>query len=241
MGKAVEGFVPSTNAPLFANGPWPRGTTFSLSVPGLPPVSINATHMGFCGGMAFLTRDIFESGTPQLRDRIAADIPPPLAQLILRRLIDSFGGPATVAKWLAFTQKLDHDTVLGGPGVFYLTVQECQAIMADIDAGMLCPIGVVLTQSLAPRDVFQNHAELVYGYDLAGSQLTLHTYDCNHPGRDDITINLDITAPGTAKPISTTGTAGATPNRVRGFFRLRYTHADPSAAYLDDALAAPAP
>lgn len=117
MGKAVQGFMPSTNAPLFANGPWPRGSTLSLSVPGLPPVSINATHMGFCGGMAFLTRDVFESGTPQLRGRIAADIPPPLAQLILRRLIDSFGGPATVAKWLAFTQKPDHDTVLGGPGV----------------------------------------------------------------------------------------------------------------------------
>ncbi len=236
--KSVPGFLPSTNAPLFANGPWPPGTSFTVSIPGLPPISVNTTQMGFCGGMSFLTRDIFESGTPQLRGLVAADIPPALAQLILRRLIDSFDGPPTVAKWLDFTQKLDHDTVFGGPGAFHMTVNECPAIMADIDAGILCPIGVVLIQSLAPWAVFQNHAELVWGYDLIGSELTLHVYDCNNPGSDDITINLDISSPTPAKAISTNGTDGPTHGQVRGFFRLPYTHADPSAAYIDDAVVA---
>lgn len=238
MGKVVAGFEPSTKAPLFANGPWPPGTAFTVSVPGLPPVSVNTTQMGFCGGMAFLARDIFESDMPQLRGRVAADIPQPLAQLILRRLIDSFDGPATVAKWVAFTQKLDHDTVLAGPGAFHLTVEECPAIMANIDAGILCPIGVVLTQSLAPWAVFQNHVELVYGYDLDGAQLTLHVYDCNNPGSDTIAVSLDVSSPAPAKVISTNGTAGPRPNQIRGFFRLPYTHADPSAAYIDDAVVA---
>jgi len=234
--KFVPGFLPSKSAPLFANGPWPPGTSFTVPIPGLPPISINTTQMGFCGGMSFLTRDIFESGMPQLRGLVAADIPAALAQLILHRLIDSFDGPATVAKWLAFTQKLDHDTVFGGPGVFHMTVSECAAIMTDIDAGILCPIGVVLAQSLAPWAVFQNHAELVWGYDLTGSQLTLHVYDCNNPARDDITIGLDISSPTPAKDIFTNGTYGPTYDHVRGFFRLPYTHADPSAAYIDDAV-----
>lgn len=231
----VPGFKPSQNAPLFPNGPWPTGTSFNVSIAGLPPISINATQMGFCGGMSFLTRDIFESGTPQLRGKSSADIPLPLAQLILARLITSFDGPATVAEWLGFTQKLDHGTVFGGPGTFHLTVEQCPAIMAAVDAGHLCPIGVVLIQSLAPWDVFQNHVELVWGYDLAGSQLTLHVYDCNNPGNDDITISLDISAPTPAKTISTNGTSGPNPGAIRGFFQLPYAHADPSAAYIDEA------
>src|SRR6266487_1637250 len=232
----VPGFRPSTNAPLFSNGPWPAGTSFGVSIDGLPAVNIDATMMGFCGGMSFLARDIFESGMPQLRGTSSSQIPMALAQLILARLIQSFDGPVTVAQWLAFTQKLDHDTVLGGPGVFHLTVNECPAIMADIDAGRLCPIGVVLIQSLAPWDVFQNHVELIWGYELAGSQLTLHVYDCNRPGRDDITIGLDISTPTPAKTITTNGTEGPNPGQVRGFFRLPYTRADPSAAYIYDAV-----
>lgn len=236
MSGNVAGFTPTTRAPLFGNGPWPPGTALQVSIPGLPAVSINVTQMGLCGGMAFLTRDIFESGTPQLRGQSAADIPPPLAQLVLRRLIDSFGGAGVVAKWLQFTRTLDHNTVLGGTGVFGLTLQECQAIMADVDAGRLCPIAVVLTQSLLPWAVFDNHVELVWGYDLAGTQLTLHVYDCNHPGNDTITISLDTSGPVPAKVIATNGTAGPNPGQVRGFFRLPYTHADPSAAYVDDAV-----
>src|SRR4029453_6835644 len=91
----VPGFLPSTRAPRFANGPWPHGTRLSISVAGLPPATINATRMGLCGGMSFLTRDIVESGTPQLRGTQADQIPVALAQHILGRLIDSFSGPAT--------------------------------------------------------------------------------------------------------------------------------------------------
>jgi hypothetical protein len=239
----VPGFSPSLNAPLFANAriadPWPAGTSFTL-IPGLPQISIDTTVMGFCGGMSFLTRDIFEAGTAQLRGRVTHEIPLALAQLIQSRLVDSFLGPGTVANWLAFTRALDHDTVAWGPGAFGRTVGECMAVMADIDAGMLCPIGVVLTQSLLPEAVFDNHAELVWGYDLDGHQLTLHVYDCNAPGGDEITITLDISSPTPAKTISTNGTNSqgtVGPGTIRGFFRLPYTHKDPSGAYIDDAVA----
>ncbi len=233
----VTNFKPSTNAPQFANGPWPPGTEITLiDIPGLPKVSIDATKMGFCGGMSFLTRDIFESGTQQLRGTSAALIPLSLARMILTRLGQSFSGPNVVPRWLHATSELDHGTVLLGPGLFAETVADCAVVTSEIDAGRLCPIGVVLTQSAGPWDVFQNHVELVWGYERAGDILTLHVYDCNNPNRDDIVIQLDVSSPTPAKTITTNGTAGPAAGTIRGFFPLPYTHADPSPAYIDDAV-----
>jgi hypothetical protein len=232
---AVPGFLPSTRAPLFHNGPWPPGTSLQISILGLPPVSIDATQMGLCGGMSFLTRDIFESGTTQLQGTDSASIPVPLAQHILGRLVDSFDGPPVVSRWLADTQALDHDTWVWGHGLFHRTFDEIPGIIADVDNGILCPIGLVLVHSYAPWDVFQNHVVLVWGYERHGDLLTLRTYDCNCPGRDDIVIQLDISSATPAKIITTNGTGNiGDPGHVRGFFRLPYTHADPSPAYIDD-------
>jgi hypothetical protein len=233
---AVPGFKPSQNAPMFHNGPWPPGTTLKVSIPLLGTVNLDATQMGLCGGMSFLTRDIFESMTPQLRNTDSAKIPLALADLIAARLVQSFDGPATVLRWLSLTALPNHDTQFWGPGVFHQTVDECPAIMSDIDNGMLSPIGVILTESWWPGDVFNNHVELVYAFEQIDSQLTLHVYDCNNQGDDDITISLDISSTTPAKVISTNGTQDPnTPGQIRGFFRLPYTHADPTPAYIDDA------
>ncbi|MEO6503386.1 MAG: hypothetical protein ABIQ09_15935 [Jatrophihabitantaceae bacterium] len=229
----VAGFLPSQNAPLFRNSPWPPGTALTISVPGLPDVSINATRMGLCGGMSFLARDIFESGAPQLRGQDSTQIPLSVASHLRRRLVQSFSGGRVVARWIGATLAQDHDTAFWGPGLFTQTVAECPAVMADIDAGMLCPIGIVLVQSLRPWDVFQNHVVLVWGYELVGTALTLRVYDSNRPGRDDIVIQLDTDEP--TQPITTNGTAGPGPDTIRGFFRLPYSHADPAPAYVDDA------
>lgn len=96
----VPGFLPSQNAPLFHNSPWPPGTSLGVSIYGLPPVNLNVTKMGLCGGMSFLTRDIFETGTPQLRGRDSTKIPLALAELLVGRLVQSFDGPGTVIRWL---------------------------------------------------------------------------------------------------------------------------------------------
>ena len=101
---SVPNFLPSTSAPLFYNGPWPPGTNLSISIPGLPAVTVDATQMGLCGGMSFLARDIHESGTEQLRNRDSRRIPAALAQHVLGRLIQSFDGGPVVARWLSDTQ-----------------------------------------------------------------------------------------------------------------------------------------
>jgi hypothetical protein len=233
---SVPKFLPSASAPLFHNGPWPAGTNLSISILGLPPVTLDATQMGLCGGMSFLARDIYESGTEQLRNQVSSRIPAALAQHVLGRLIQSFDGGPVVARWLSDTQALDHDTIFRGAGLYRRTLAECPAVTADIDAGVLCPIGLVLVESFAPWDVFQNHVVLVWRYERDGDMLTLYTYDCNMPGDDNITITLDTSSPVPAKTITTNGTSGPAGN-VRGFFRLPYTHADPSPAYIDDAAA----
>jgi hypothetical protein len=235
----VPGFLPSTRAPRFGNGPWPQGTQLSISVAGLPPATVNATRMGLCGGMSFLTRDVVESGTAQLRGTHADQIPAALAQHILGRLIDSFSGPAIVARWLALTRAPDEDGRVLGDGVFHQTIDELPRIIGDVTAGRLCPIGLVLARSYAPWAVFQNHVVLVWGYEQHGDTLTLRTYDCNRPGRDDITIKLDIGSPTAVKAITTNGTdMDSAGGRVRGFFCLPYRRKSPAAAYIDDATVA---
>ena len=185
----VSGFLPSRSAPLFHNGPWPAGLDLRISLAGLPSASIDVTKMGLCGGMSFLARDIHEIGAPQLRSTSSQGIPLPLGRHILSRLLDSFLGPGVIPYWIHATQELDHGTWFWGKGLYAETVDAARQVMRYVDAGGLVPIGVVLAQSAWPWDVFQNHVELVYGYDLVGTQLTLHVYDCNYEGSDNVTIS----------------------------------------------------
>lgn len=238
---SVPGFLPSTSAPLFKNGPWPPGSNFNVSIMGLPPIVIDGTHMGYCGGMAFTARDIFEARTPQLQSGDPTTLPSQTVSYIQNRLLDSFQPvPAIPATWSAYDQALNHDTIFWGQGTYGRSVLAAPAIMASIATGGLCPIGVVLVQSFGAWDVFQNHVELVYGFELdPAGQLTLHVYDCNAPGRDDITISLDISSPAPARTITTNGTSSpGAPGTIRGFFQLSYTHVDPSPVYVDDGMVA---
>ena len=231
----VPGFLPSRSAPLFHNGPWPPGLDFRLSLAGLPAVSVDVTQMGLCGGLSFLARDIHESGTPQLRSTDSRSIPLPVGRHILSRLIDSFRGPGVIPYWLRATQELDHGTWFWGQGLYAETVRAAREVMRFVDAGGLVPIGVVLAQSPWPWAVFQNHVELVYGYELDDTRLTLHVYDSNAEGSDQVVIELDIGADAPVQPITTNGTSDpARTGRIRGFFVLPYTHRDPSPAYVDD-------
>jgi hypothetical protein len=212
-----------------------------VQVPGLPPILLDQTQAGFCGGMAFLTREIFESRTPQLQGKDSVLIPLALAKLLMLRTLDAF--MPVIGQWLHVTSELDHGTIFGGEGLFAETVKGCQAVTDTVDSGQLCPIGIVLSHSTVPVSVFDNHVELVYGYERAGDMLTLYVYDCNSGGSDpafldDDYIRLDVSSTSPAKPIETnaTSTTGM-PNRIRGFFPLPYQFKDPGPAYIDSATA----
>jgi hypothetical protein len=230
--SAVAGFLPSTHAPLFPNGPWPAGLTFTIRLAGGPVLSLDASRWGLCGGMAFLTRDLFEARRPQPRGCDPSRIPLALAQNLLDRQVDSVKGPATLRRWGAATWQRDHETRLWSRGLAQTAVAECPNIMRDIDAGRLCPIGLVAARRWIPWDVFQNHVVLVWGYECDGDRVTLYTYDSNFPGRDDITIRVDLRSSGRDMQITTNGTCGPKVGCIRGFFRVPYRYADPVQAYL---------
>ena len=68
----------------------------------------------------------------------------------------------------------------------------------------------------------QNHQVLAYGYDLAGSSLTLDVYDPNAP--DDDTSRLTLSLAGVDHPCLI---ACTTIPRVYCVFRSRYRKATP--------------
>jgi hypothetical protein len=154
-------------------------------------------------------------------------IPLALAQHLLRRQIDSVKAASMIARWLAATWQPDHGTRLWGRSLAQVTVAECLAIMQEIDAGRLCPIGLVAARRWIPWDVFKNHVVLVWGYERGGDRLTLYTYDSNFPGRDDITLRLDLSPSRPDTRITTNGTDGPTAGCLRGLFRVPYRSADP--------------
>lgn len=221
----VPGFLPSTHAPLFHNGPWPNGLKLTFRVAGVPVLSLDATKWGLCGGMTFLTRDRAEAGAPQLCARDPSQIPLALAEHLLRRQLDSVKVASMITRWLAAAWQPDHGARLWGRSLAQVTVAECLAIMQEIDAGRLCPIGLVAARRWIPWDVFKNHVVLVWGYERAADRLTLFTYDSNFPGRDDITLRLDLSSHGPGAPITTNGTDGPTAGCLRGFFRVPYRSA----------------
>ena len=235
---AVPDFLPSRNAPLFRNGPWPPGTGIPITLPGFKPILFDRTKAGFCGGMAFVTREIFEAGTPQLRGKDAVLLPLQVAQYLMFHTIDAFA--PVMGQWLHATSELDHSTLFGGKGLFAETVEGCATVTATIDSGRLCPIGVVLTQSTVPFTVFDNHVELVYAYERNGNTLKLHVYDCNSGGATDPTaldddyISLDVSSTTPAKPIETNASSiDGQPGRIRGFFPLPFAFKDPAPVYID--------
>ncbi len=128
---------------------------------GVPVLSLDASWWGLCGGMTFLTRDIVEAGQPQLGARDSSKIPLVLAQHLLRRQIDSIKGAAMITRWLTAIWQRDHGTRLWGRSLAQVTTAECFSIMQDIDAGRLCPIGLITPRRWIPWDVFRNHVVLV--------------------------------------------------------------------------------
>ncbi|MCI0635654.1 MAG: hypothetical protein L0206_17320 [Actinobacteria bacterium] len=94
---------------------------------------------------------------------------------------------------------------------------------ADIHAGHPSPLGLVRVKSADPSELKRNHQVLAYGYDHAGTDLTLRLYDPNHPREDDVTLSIDIADPSVPATI-VTSPAGRT---VFSFFRVPYEPATP--------------
>jgi hypothetical protein len=227
--RTVPGFLPSTSGFAFAND-FPHVPVRRIGVPGVVSVPIGDASNGLCGGMAFAARDYFEAGRPPPPDAT----PPaegPLFDYLVERLFASFDLPLGPTRYLTLMSPLlpDGETMwsrlgLAPHGRAWRTVkQEWPAIRRDIDGGTPSPLGLVRIRSHDPFDLKENHQVLAYGYDLTGSSLFLRVYDPNRPGRDDVTLSLDLGDPTRPTPVSTVP-AG---RPVLALFRVPYRRVSP--------------
>ena len=227
--RAVSGFLPSTSSFRFPNS-FPHVPVRQIGIPGVITIPIGDASNGLCGGMAFAVRDYFEAG----RTPPADTTPPsagPLFDYLVDRLFDSFNLPFGPARYLQLMSPLlpDGDTIWTRLGfaphgrAWRMIKEEWPKVRRDIDGGQPSPLGLVRLKSNDPRDLKENHQVLAYGYDLVGSSLTLRICDPNRPGRDDVTLSLQVADP-TRSTAVRSFPAGPS---VFAFFRVGYRTASP--------------
>ncbi len=226
----IAGFLPSVNGLQFANS-WPDEADITVTVPPLGRVKIGSASNGVCGGMVFTVLDVFTAHLPPLTDRQPGP-GTPLFDYIVKRLFDSWNLPTGVLTYYQWMMLADGDTgvwLATLHGVGWRTIkEEWPAVQADIDGGHPAPLGLVTVASANPAQLGRNHQVLAYGYDVDNDRLTIKVYDPNTSvdGADDVRISLSLADPGGTTVITHNVAIG---DPIRGFFRVPYTAADPSA------------
>ncbi|WP_131747708.1 hypothetical protein [Frankia sp. Cppng1_Ct_nod] len=233
---AVDGFLPSSQGLPFTND-FPRQPVIKINIPGVGQVPIGDASRGLCGGMIYVTRDLFEAKLPQPALKEPPPLDSPLYRYIVRRLFDSFDVPRGVARYYQLMATPDADAAwssltLRGAGRITI-VNEWPQIRLDIDRGVLSPLGVITLHSYDPFQLGHNHQVLAYAYEQQRTAVTLRVYDPNTPldRADDVTLSFDVTRPTGPVPIMHNLAIGGRP--VRAFFRTRYRWTNPLPALGD--------
>jgi hypothetical protein len=138
--------------------------------------------------MSFTVRDLFEAGLLPPTDRVAP-ASGPLFDYVAARLLASYDLPGGPLEYIGAMSPVLPDVA----GRSTIIRQGWVEVRQDIDAQRLSPIGVIKVRSGLINDIGKNHQCLVFGYDLDGSELTLHTYDPNNHDQD-ITLTMDLHA-----------------------------------------------
>jgi len=155
-----------------------------LDVDGLPEI----TTKGLCGGMAFAALDYYHAGFP-IPTHLGINFPggqvPPddstLRGYIYDRLLDSF--VQNGLRFVDWTTKQDHYTVLGGDGLFELTKnEEFPKLMQRLQSG---PVALGLISARWLWEIGENHQVVAYGAELdAAGTMTVYIYDNNAPDQE---------------------------------------------------------
>jgi len=228
----VGDFTPSTDAFAFGNA-WPHVPLWEPNLFGLR-IPIGDAAKGLCGGMVFTVADLHRAGIA------AGDAPQPAFgtpqyRYLVKRQFQSLGGVLVPARLLSLmrTSRPQRESAwaaslgsLGSPfhsRSWIMATNEWPRVRQELDAGRLAVVILVRVLGHNPLEMGRNHQVLAYGYDLEGSDLTLHVYDPNWPGADDVTLHLDV-----ADPRSVIATTYSKPDDpVVCFFRTPYSAADP--------------
>jgi hypothetical protein len=229
--NAVPGFLPSVHGLRFANR-FPPGPTLTLG--GFDPrrVGFGDAAAGLCGGMVLTTRDLFEARVPVPQ----AVEPPangsPRFRALVRRQVESLDWFRVPLRYFDL-QALRPDPPTGiaarlgrePPRVGSL-LREWPRIRTEVDAGRLPVVGLVRASGLSPWMLTRNHQVLAFGYEAHEGSISIRVYDPNHPGRDDVRLEVAIATvdgPDTGRPWRDRITLRqSTGEPLLGFFRQPY-------------------
>jgi hypothetical protein len=216
----VPGFLATTRGLHFPNY-YPHEPEIEVKLPLGHTLPLGDAANGLCGGMVFVARDYYEAKLPAPADTQPPPAGSPLYRFIVNRLLDSFNLPFGLGRYLELMEPAFPDVGLGFglPGrASVMLHDEWPKIKSDIDAGHPVPLGLIKIKSSIPHDLCKNHQVLAYGYDLDGTNLTLHMYDPNYPDRDDVQMQLSIANAQVPVPLAYTPSEA-----VYCFFRTPYT------------------
>ena len=215
--NALPGFTPSIHGFRFANR-WPAGPAFELRV-GYLRVGLGEVSDGLCGGMCFAAADRYVRGEAAPDGVDAPARGTPLFGEIARRQLDSFDRLAVApARFLSTSARLAR-------GWWHPRdqVRELRAVLADINAGRPAMVGLVRAVGIDPFGLTANHVVVGYTYEVEARHGRLGIYDPNHPGRDDVTLTIQVaTAVGAAGDLPSVSLTQSTGEPLLALLRLPY-------------------
>jgi hypothetical protein len=229
--NAVPGFLPSIHGLRFANR-FPPGPTLTLG--GFDPrrLGFGDAAAGLCGGMALTTRDLFEARLPVPPDGLPPANGSPRFRALVRRQVESLHWFLVPLRYYDLQAwRPDPPTGLAAaigrePPRVEALFREWPRIREEIDAGHPSVVGLIRATGASPRMLTQNHQVVAFAYDARQGAITLHVYDPNHPGRDDVTLQVAIDtapAPGGTRPWrDRIAVRQSTGEPLHGFFRQPY-------------------
>lgn len=239
-------------APSFANfRPSSHGFRFRNQFTGSPlPFSLGGlekyvslpNHYGLCGGMSFAAADYFLAGI----DPPVIATPPAKGQelykYLYQRQVDSLGDTLVAVPKFARWMDLPDDTPFGTGA---RTCAELGDIVARLEAGEACHLGLVFVRMRDGGKLWENHQVLAYGVEFApGDGLFIRIYDPNYPVNDRVFLHVSwrpagmmvvgtvgtrlicVPYPG-AEVVRRTSTPGRRDQPVRGFFQMNYSRRQP--------------
>jgi len=218
--RTVEGFLPSVKGFQFSNA-WPSGPTVKFGPIDPRWIGIGDAADGLCGGMVYTIGDLFAADLPVPADREPPANGSPRFRAIVRRQIQSLA--FLTVPW-RFWLRSALGGSLGGDRARATFDREWPKAKALIDAGKVAMIGLIRVASADPRQLTRNHQVMAYGYAEDGRGATLRLYDPNWPGRDDVTITIDLDP-----ALRPTGLSQSTGEPLLGWFVLPYKARDPRA------------
>lgn len=230
----VPGFLPSTHGFVYPNA-WPSNPIRQFRLGNVATLNIGDAANGLCGGMSFTVADLHKAGIRP------GDQPQPAGdsdryRYIVDRQITSFDdgrlplrfyqlmGPTRPDRETWLEEFLGRFLVDRHSRTWIMTMVEWPKIQKLLDAGQLAMVGLVRVVSADPLQLSKNHQVIAYGYDTAGTTVTLRICDPNWARDDGVTLGFD-----TADPRGTIQTTWSrTDTRPVCFFNYPYEARDPA-------------